>query len=551
MPLSTQASGPDAWSAAAWEPRIPAIVDATTGAARAELARLVAATPEAPYHAALGLTDATVLRVQAAHGAVGSPLYDRRVTLDLDLRLGEPGLDHTRPLPDELLLDAGHAAASLPLDGGARATRVAVWKAWERASRGAREQLARVRAVPPEELPPGPDFDAEVPGTVDLVPVPPLEVDLEPLRAGLAAQSRAFLDAPGLLDSHVGLRVERAVRTTLTTGGTEVRDVARVVRWTAWVAVRTPDGRRLEGADAVQGETLGDLPPSEVLRARVEALVARVGAEAAAPEVAPEAAPAVLEARAAAVFFHEILGHRLEGRRGAGDRTFADRLGVAILPPFLDVVDDPTRTRWGDEPLGGHYRYDDEGVPARSVTLVEGGVLRGLLTSRTPVSGGLASNGHGRRQAGSAPAPRQGNLLVLARAPVSSARLRALLVERLQATGQPWGYRVGDIEGGATRTSGDGAQVFHVRPLELWRVHADGRPDERVRAMDLVGTPLVTFGRILAAGDDPAVFNGWCGAESGWVPVSAVAPSLLFSELEFQHRESPLAPAPLHPPPLP
>jgi chemotaxis protein histidine kinase CheA len=76
-----------------------------------------------------------------------------------------------------------------------------------------------------------------------------------------------------------------------------------------------------------------------------------------------------------------------------------------------------------------------------------------------------------------------------------------------------------------------------VRASTTWRVYADGRPDELVRGIDLVGTPLVAFDNLIAAGDDPMVFNGTCGAESGWVPVSAVAPSILFRRLEFQLKE--------------
>jgi TldD protein len=67
--------------------------------------------------------------------------------------------------------------------------------------------------------------------------------------------------------------------------------------------------------------------------------------------------------------------------------------------------------------------------------------------------------------------------------------------------------------------------------------------------VDLIGTPLVSFSKILACGDKPEVFNGICGAESGGVPVSAVAPGILTGEIEIQkRRKSPDRP-PLLPPP--
>ena len=88
-----------------------------------------------------------------------------------------------------------------------------------------------------------------------------------------------------------------------------------------------------------------------------------------------------------------------------------------------------------------------------------------------------------------------------------------------------------------------------VLPLRVFKVHPDGRPDEEVRDVDIVGTPLTSLERILATGDDEDVFNGTCGAESGWVPVSASSPSLLVGTIEIERREKthdrpPILPAP-------
>ena len=83
----------------------------------------------------------------------------------------------------------------------------------------------------------------------------------------------------------------------------------------------------------------------------------------------------------------------------------------------------------------------------------------------------------------------------------------------------------------------------------VYKVFADGRPDQLVRGVDSVGTPLVSLTKIVATGDKPEVFNGYCGAESGSVPVSAVAPSILISEMEFAKKETSTDKPPLLPPP--
>ena len=142
---------------------------------------------------------------------------------------------------------------------------------------------------------------------------------------------------------------------------------------------------------------------------------------------------------------------------------------------------------------------------------------------------------------------RQGNLIVEAQAAHSD--LRALLLEEVRNQGKPYGLLIEDIQGGFTLTGRVVPNSFNVSPVGLWRVYADGRPDELVRGGDLIGTPLITFSRVVAADDQTKVFNGICGAESGWVPVSAASPGILISEIEVQRKEKshdrpPLLPAP-------
>jgi hypothetical protein len=127
-----------------------------------------------------------------------------------------------------------------------------------------------------------------------------------------------------------------------------------------------------------------------------------------------------------------------------------------------------------------------------------------------------------------------GNLILETEAPLTFERLRALLLEELRRQGAPYGIIVDEIAGGFTMTGRFFPNSFNVRALTCWRIYPDGRPDELVRGIDLVGTPLEAFGNLVATGDDPGIFNGYCGAESGSVPVGGASPSLLFSSLEFQ-----------------
>ena len=275
------------------------------------------------------------------------------------------------------------------------------------------------------------------------------------------------------------------------------------------------------------------LAASAQLRKEMEGLVV-------SPLNDPTVGPALLTGRAAAVFFHEVFGHRAEGHRQKDvteGQTFAKKVGEQIFPDFLTVVDDATK-RAGPGDLLGYYEYDDEGVAAQRVMLVDHGVLKNFEMSRSPLEGFPHSNGHGRRQLGASPVSRQGNLMVESSKTLTNAQLRAKLIELVKQQGKPYGLLIDDIAGGFTFTGRGQPQAFQVEPLVVYKVFADGRPDELVRGVDIVGTPLAALTKIVATGDTPEVFNGYCGAESGSVPVSAASPAILTSELEVQKKKS-------------
>ncbi len=199
--------------------------------------------------------------------------------------------------------------------------------------------------------------------------------------------------------------------------------------------------------------------------------------------------------------------------------------------------------------LLGHYKYDDEGVLGQRVTVVKDGILENFLMGREPLEGFPHSNGHGRAQPGKLPEARQSNLVVVADKTVPVDSLRSMLIAECKQQGKPYGLWFKEVEGGFTLTGRTIPNSFDVLPILVYRVFADGQPDELVRGVDLIGTPLSTFERIVAAGSDGQTFNGMCGAESGWVPVSASSPSLLISEIEVQKKEKsqdrlPILPAP-------
>ena len=147
------------------------------------------------------------------------------------------------------------------------------------------------------------------------------------------------------------------------------------------------------------------------------------------------------------------------------------------------------------------------------------------------------------------PVARQSNLLVLSKKSLSEEKLRKKLIAECKKQGTDFGLIFDNISGGFTTTGRTSPNAFAVLPLVVYKVYVDGRPDELVRGVDMIGTPLTTFGKIIAAGTEIEAFNGTCGAESGPVPVSAVSPSILVSQIEVQKKEKSPEKPPILPPP--
>jgi predicted Zn-dependent protease len=408
--------------------------------------------------------------------------------------------------------------------------------------RAARRRLVKVRAndaVKVDREDSSDDYSPAPVVTFDEAP-PALAPD-EALWSGLVRDlSAIYLKYPAVYDSAVQLVATRDERWLVNNEGTRIHDGRVHLRVATWGETTADDGMQLQVYDYVDVASPDHLPDRAGVEKMVRDVAEKVTALRAAPVIEPYTGPAILRGRAAGVFFHEIFGHRIEGHRQKDEdegQTFTSRVGQSVLPDFLSVVDDPTLARIGDTDLNGTYRYDDEGVAAEKVQLVDHGILKGFLMSRSPIAKFPRSNGHGRRQPGSAVVARQGNLMVQASKTVPMAQLRTMLIDEVKKQGKPYGLLFDDITGGFTFTGRSEPNAFAVQPVTVWKVYPDGRPDELVRGVDLIGTPLSTFSRIVAAGDDHDVFNGVCGAESGWVPVSASSPSLLIKEVEVQRHE--------------
>ena len=491
-----------------------------------------------PYFMSYTAADASFVNMRAQFGALVDSSSSRVRSADVQIRLGSPALDNTHGTHRSSAV----TNINLPMTDDREALARSFWLATNAGYGTAVDNFLRVKTeaqVRAKEEDSSPDFSQEKPQVHVDKPAPPIVVDRAAWEKRMRALSAVFAEFPAIYQNQVSFNVQNETDYLVSSEGSRVATAHLQARVVAVAVTRADDGMDLFRAQTWEAETADGLPSQQQMEADIRALGKSLEALRNAPVTVPFNGPAILSGRAAAVFFHEVLGHRLEGQRQRGDeegQTFTKEIGKDVLPSFLSVTDDPTKERYGDTFLSGSYTYDDEGEKAQPVELIKNGVLQTFLMSRLPIASFSQTNGHGRAQTGRMPTGRQGNLIVTSSKAESEADLRKQLIEEAKKQGKAYGLYFEDISSGFAVTQRSSPQAFQVIPLVVWRVYVDGRPDELVRGVGIVGTPLASMKRILATGDKSEVFNGECGAESGTVPVSAVAPAMLLSEIETQRQ---------------
>ena len=507
------------------------------------------------YFLSYTVTDSDRSEVTGSNGALLASAQQRSRWLEGQVRVGSYQLDNTHRVGSGSPGFPGSFGEPVPVDDDAAVLKRAMWRETESQYRAAAEAFIKVKTgkdVQVQSVAQGaPDFSQEKP-QVYYGARASYTLDRRPWEQKVRDYTRSFRQSAAVLNSIVTFSAQAQNQYQVTSEGTKLQFGQVRYRLELFVQGKASDGMDLERYYNFDWTDPASAPDDKAVLAQCGVLQKELEALVKAPLAEPYAGPAMLTGRAAAVFFHEVFGHRDEGFRQkdiSEGQTFADKVGELLLPNFISIVDDPTAAKLGSTVLLGNYPYDDEGISAQKVTLVDHGVLRNFEMSRQPLNGFPKSNGHGRRQVGLPPESRQGNLIVESSYKVTNARLRQMLVEEVKRQNKPYGLFFDDISGGFTFTGRSQPQAFHVEPLVVYRVYADGRPDELVRGVSIVGTPLVSLQKIMATGDTPEVFNGYCGAESGSVPVAAAAPPLLVSEMEVEKKQTSTDRPPILPPP--
>lgn len=489
------------------------------------------------YYLAYRVDDIISKSISTSFGSLIDTSTNRVRMLTVSLRVGTPELDNYHYNPQS------YALVDFPLEDDTLAIKQALWNATRVLYQQAVKGLSNVKsgmAIRAEEEDKSPDFSEEQPNVyIEPRITSESKFDADYWISRLKKYSAVFLKDSDIFAASSSLNIATTRKYFVSSSGDKIAQNSTSANLGVRGTIKAKDDMEMPLIQTYYAFEPDGLPSDDNILKDAHTLVNELIALKKAPVAEPFTGPALLSGRAAGVFFHEIFGHRIEGQRMRNEndaQTFKKKVNEQVLLPSLSVYCDPGLKQFKNQDLAGFYAYDDQGEKGQRVSVVENGILKNFLMSRTPIEGFPKSNGHGRAMYGMQPASRQSNLMVENSQPKTMEELRKELIKLAKEQNKPYGYLFDEVVGGFTTTGRYSPNAFNVTPTLVYRIYTDGRPDELVRGVNLIGTPLSMFSQITMAGGQSEVFNGVCGAESGNVPVSATSPWLLVKQIETQKK---------------
>ena len=504
-----------------------------------------------PYFISLTAYDNISYSISGSLGVIERCKVNKDKNMDIELRIGSNKIDNSHKIRGERFSFGGRGGSiELPIEDNDFVIKSIIWNAIDKEYKRSVEQYGKLKtnlAVKVKDEDSSADFSVEKPNVYSGT-IPDFKVDTAVWSAKIKEYSGLFKGIKDLYSARVFLNAEMGIKYYVNTEGSKIVEANPMVRLFATAKTIADDGMTLPLFVSYSAFSVEGLPSDAQIKEDILRMIDNLKKLKTAPLAETYTGPAILSGRASGVFFHEIFGHRVEGHRQKdpnSSQTFKTFIGKKILPDFIDVAFDPTLKKVDGVDVMGYYVYDDEGVKGQRVQSVKNGIFEGFLMSRSPIENFPKSNGHGRKQQGYGVCTRQSNLVVSSTKAVSEAELKNLMIAECKKQGKEYGLYFVEIQGGFTFTNRTLPNSFNVQPLLVYKIYVDGRPDELVRGVDLIGTPLTTFSNVSAASDKIGIFNGVCGAESGGVPVSASSPSLMVSTIEVQKKDKSQAKPPI------
>ncbi len=500
-----------------------------------------------PYFIAYRISQDHSIYATAKYGALHSFSDMNSGSAYVEVRVGDHKLDNMVDLDSGFdfseFLDSDIFNTSAPLDDSIASLKRDLWLLTDHAYKKALVKYARVKAQRVYDSKVGERYAFSEEKPIVFIQ-PPIKTHLDPEKIKKIAVdlSSLFVGNNFVESSTVTVRGYKGSQYFVNFDNSRIITEYTLIQLSITATTQAKDGMYLNKSLTYYASDLEGLPDKNRLRHDIDRMVQKLKALADAPLMEPYSAPALILPRVSGVLFHEAVGHRLEGDRQykkSEGRTFSGRLGEKVLPSYISVIDDPTLKEYNGHFLNGHYLFDEEGVRAQRVVLIDHGVLKSYLLSRTMVDKSLThSNGHGRASGVHKPMARMGVTIVDIDKDhtLPLQELKKRLIELAKKKNKRYAFIIKDVSGGFTNTSSYGIQAYKGLINEVYRIDVRTGKEELVRGVEIVGTPLQSLNSVLYGSQEKEVFNGFCGAESGYVPVSTIAPALLLENIELQRK---------------
>lgn len=536
-----------------------------------------------PYFISYRIDDLHTASVSASLGALTQSSTGRSRLLSIDMRVGDYALDNSNFLAMQDFrrnLFAGHD--SLPLDDDYDQLRREIWLATDREYKSAAESLASKRSVLEhrQSTVSLPDFIKQEPVKFEEPPAA-MKIDVATLEKLARDVSGVFRDYPEIFVSSVEIEARDEYTRYLNTEGSWFTRATPLLLLHVSAEIRGDDGLPITDSFEFYARTADSLPSAELV-ARTRKLADGLRSLRSAAFIDNYNGPVLFEGEAGAEALGQVFAPALTASRFPitdqpqaeaqlqqymgqfGGTTLADRINGRVLPAGFDLTDEPATPAGSQLPLFGDCRIDDEAVRSRQVKLIENGILKTVLSTRTPTQQTKESTGSSHAM-GASPC----NLILATRAAKTGAELKAQLLQEVKDRGLPYGIIVRRVGMGglswtmrmamAQATGGAAGSL-----AEVYRVFPDGR-EERLRELEVDPMTPAAFKDIVAAGGTPALYNGAYIPMAGSIIavlagrgmdtempdiVSYVAPSLLFDDVSLKRTSAPAPNAPIAASPL-
>ena len=501
-----------------------------------------------PYYCAHILRDIHWFNTWASSGSVYRVRSDHTRNVFCDIRVGNYKNDQVANggLHDNDEERESVSYVTMPIDDRVYdGLRLALWRLSEARFKealsdyNAKEGLRITTVDPNEDL----ESFVRLKPTQSIKYQQPQNVDQEKWVKFCKKASQWLSALPQVTSSWVEFDASHETKIFLNSEGSVIVQHQEIFALTAGMRRLTREGSDLEQELVLNVGRIRELPNfgrfKKMMLAKYQQLLKQIKAR----RVHAFSGPVLLCAGPAGLLFHEALGHRLEGSRllssGEG-QTFKGQEGKRILDLDITIRDNPKLKEFQGQRCIGAFDFDDEGTPARDALLVENGVLKGFLNTRAALyKKGYQPNGHARSKKFQRPISRMGVTVIEGKKTVGFQQLRELLLSEIKKQKRPFGMIVYETCGGETETVSYDFQAFSGEISHACLIYPDGK-EVPVRGVNLVGTPLQALSNIIAIGHEAELDNGYCGAESGFIPISTISPPVLLRNLELQAKDEEL-----------